>query len=518
MEKRENYLYYGDNIDILRNKIEKESIDLCYIDPPFNSKRNYNQIYNNIGKEDKAQTMAFVDTWEWDDVAIKGFNEIQGGSFPPKVADLLVGFQKILGNGSLLAYLTSMTLRINEIQRVLKNTGSFFLHCDPTASHYLKLICDAVFCSQGGDFLNEIVWCYKSRPQSKKYFGKKHDIIFWYSKSSDYYFDWKSVVRSLSESTKKKYRLIDKKGRLYRLQGRGITGSPIKSAKDVDQKWELTNPELVVRDYLDKKVGVALEDWWYIEIINQSAKERLGYPTQKPLELLKRIIKCTTKEGDIVLDCYCGCGTTVDAAEELKRKWIGVDITYNSISLIEYRLMNTYNNDVNYKLFGIPRDIESAKALAERSDSTRKEFEKWAILTFTKNRAMINEKKGGDGGIDGRARIHDKDEWKDVLFSVKSGKYTIDMVRAFRDTITSNNAICGFMIVMEKPTKGMIQISKEMGNYKGTYVKEIPKMQFIMVSDIIDMTAEYPFLEFTMDVIKKAEKKEIGEEFDFDSD
>jgi len=157
MEKRENYLYYGDNIDILHNKVDKESVDLCYIDPPFNSKRNYNQIYNNIGKEDKAQTIAFVDTWEWDETAIKGFNEIQEGSFPVKAADLIISFQKILGNGSLLAYITSLTIRINEIHKVLKKTGSFFIHCDPTASHYIKLICDSLFCSQGGDFLNEII-------------------------------------------------------------------------------------------------------------------------------------------------------------------------------------------------------------------------------------------------------------------------------------------------------------------------------------------------------------------------
>jgi site-specific DNA-methyltransferase (adenine-specific) len=480
-----NYLYYGDNLDILRNKIEKESIDLCYIDPPFNSKRNYNQIYNNIGKEDRAQTTAFIDTWEWDEVAIKGFSEIQSGSFIPKVADLLIGFQKILGNSSLLAYLVSITLRVNEIQKVLKKTGSFFLHCDPTASHYLKLVCDSIFCSQGGNFLNEIIWCYGSGGASPRHFSKKHDVIFWYSKNNDdYYFDVDSVREPYSSPEKSMTPKKSKSGKMY----------------------EKMNP-----------LGRIPFDWWKIPVLTNSTKERLGYPTQKPLELLRKIIKCTTKENDIVLDCYCGCGTTIDAAEELKRNWIGVDITYNSISLIEHRMMSSYNNDVNYKLFGIPRDLESAKALAERSDSTRKEFEKWAILTFSKNRAMVNEKKGGDGGIDGRARIHDKNEWRDVLFSVKSGNYTIDMVRAFRDTIKTNNAICGFMIVMEKPTKGMLQIAKEMGYYKGTYVKEIHQMQFIMVQDIIDMTAEYPFLEFTMDVIKTAETKEEDEaEFEFD--
>ncbi|MDR0464494.1 MAG: site-specific DNA-methyltransferase [Treponema sp.] len=496
MEKRENYLYYGDNIDILRNKIDKESVDLCYIDPPFNSKRNYNQIYNNIGKEDKAQTIAFVDTWEWDEAAIKGFNEIQSGSFPVKAADLIISLQKILGNGSLLAYLTSLTIRINEIHKVLKKTGSFFIHCDPAASHYIKLICDSVFCSQGGDFLNEIIWHYKRYTAKSGRFQRLHDVIFWYSKGINYTFN--DIREGYGEKSGKKdsHYKQDVEGKWYR--------------------WQKRKGKEPYKIYLSE--GRRVGDVWEIPIINASARERLGYPTQKPIELLKKIIKFASNENDTVLDCYCGCGTTIDAAEELKRKWIGVDITYNSICLIEYRMMSTYNNDVSYKLFGIPRDIESAKALAERTDSTRKEFEKWAILTFTNNRAMINEKKGSDGGIDGKARIHDKDGWKDVLFSVKSGNYTIDMVRAFRDSINVNNAICGFMIVMEKPTKGMIQISKELGSYKGTYVKEIPKMQFIMVQEIIDKTAEYPFLEFTMEVIKKAEKKEIEEEFEFDDD
>ena len=191
-EKRDmNKLYYGDNLEILQHKIDPDSIDLCYIDPPFNSKRNYNQIYNRVGKEDRAQAQAFTDTWVWDDHAISGHKEILAndcGRFQAPLVELIKGLDAILGKGSLLAYLVSMSLRITEIQRVLKDTGTFFLHCDPTASHYLKLILDAVFCSQGGDFLNEIVWCYSQGGKSKRCFGRKHDVIFWYSKSDNYVF------------------------------------------------------------------------------------------------------------------------------------------------------------------------------------------------------------------------------------------------------------------------------------------------------------------------------------------
>jgi DNA modification methylase len=226
-----------------------------------------------------------------------------------------------------------MTIRLIEMRRILKPTGSIYLHCDPTASHYLKIVMDSIFGHK--NFRNKIVRCYKSRPQSKRYFGKKHDIILFYSKKDNYYFDWQTVTRPLSETTIKKYRLSDDAGRKYRLEGRGITGSPIRSAKDVDPKWEETNPELVVRDYLDGKIGVALEDRWQIDIINQSSKERLGYPTQKPLALLEIIVKASSKENDVVFDPFCGCGTTIEAAIKNHRQWIGCDIAIHSIKLIQ---------------------------------------------------------------------------------------------------------------------------------------------------------------------------------------
>lgn len=174
-------LYYGDNLDVLRNHIPADSVDLCYIDSPFNSKRNYNQIYNNIGTEDKAQAQAFVDTWTWNKRADEGFREIltnENGIFTAQTVDLIKGLHIVLKKKDLLAYLVSMTLRINEIYRVLKPTGSFYFHCNPTASHYLKLILDAIFLPQGGEFQNELVWSYKSGGASPKRFARKHDIIF----------------------------------------------------------------------------------------------------------------------------------------------------------------------------------------------------------------------------------------------------------------------------------------------------------------------------------------------------
>jgi len=217
-----NHLYYGDNLEVLRKYIHDESIDLCYIDPPFNSKRNYNQIYNNVGKEDAAQAQAFVDTWTWDELAIKGLKEIVGnerGLLSSQTINLVLGLEKVIGMGSLLAYLISITLRVVEIHRVLKSTGSFYLHCDPTSSHYLKLVLDSVFCSQGGDFKNEIIWCYSHGGKSKRHFGRKHDVIFYYSKTTKYKFNpdrIKIQMRSGKESFGGKLE-VDEDGRQYRL-------------------------------------------------------------------------------------------------------------------------------------------------------------------------------------------------------------------------------------------------------------------------------------------------------------
>jgi len=371
-----NLLYYGDNLQILRDYIKDKTIDLVYLDPPFKSNKDYNVLFaEQNGSRSAAQIKAFEDTWEWNTIAAAAYQEIveDGG----KVSQAMQAFRTFLGESDMMAYLAMMASRLVELHRVLKPTGSIYLHCDQTASAHLRLLMDAVFGVQ--NFRNDIVWCYKSRPQSKKYFGRKHDNLLFYSKSEQYSFNWKSVVRELSEETTKKYRHTDEKGRKFRLQGRGIKGSPVRSQKDVAMTWEKKHPELVVRDYLDEKIGVAREDWWAdIDILNQAANERLGYPTQKPEALLERIIEASSKKNDIVLDPFCGCGTTIAAAQKLNRKWIGIDITPLAVALMKYRLENMFGEKIRktYEVIGEPVSLPDAETLAANDPY---QFQWWAL-------------------------------------------------------------------------------------------------------------------------------------------
>lgn len=523
-----NKIYYGDNLDVLRRYIEKESVDLCYIDPPFNSKRNYNQIYNNIG-EDKAQAQAFIDTWSWDNSAIKGLSEIKtnyNGIFTEQIIDLITGLEKVLKKGALLSYLVSMTLCIAEIHRVLKPTGSFYLHCDPTASHYLKLVLDAIFCAKGGDFLNEISWCYSERGISKTTYNKKHDVILFYSKmTGKHVFNYQSIVEEYSESTKKKFKHIDKDGRQFRLRGRNVPeAGNLRRKTDISLKDEC---EYTYRQYLDESKGVLAKDWIEIAFLNQAAKERLGYPTQKPEALLEIFIKASSNEGDIVLDAYCGCGTTVAVAEKLNRHWIGIDITYQSIALILKRLERQFGRDFTQDIFdkntkaikqpatlevnGAPKDFESAVALAnKKDDKTRKEFEKWLVLISTKNRAMINEKKGGDGGIDGIAYVphNQAGENRKVIFSVKSNiKLSPTVIRDLNGTIEREGAVCGVLLTLY-PMPNLVKESKQYGYYHNDFTKrDYLKIQVISVEDVFNgKEINLPNFDINDQLLKNAER------------
>jgi site-specific DNA-methyltransferase (adenine-specific) len=487
-----NKLFYGDSLEMLRKHILPESVDLCYIDPPFNSKRDYNQIYNNIGKEDKAQSVAFVDTWEWNTRAEDEYTQIsanQNGLFTKQTSDLIIGLYQILGRGSLLSYLVSMTLRINEIHRVLKPTGSFYLHCDPTAGHYLKIMLDAVFCGHGGAFKNEIVWSYKRYTAKSKKFQSLHDTVFWYTKSSDFTFnEIREEYGDKSGKMDSHYKL-DEDGKWFR--------------------WQKRKGREPYKIYLSD--GRRVGDVWEIPIINASAKERLGYPTQKPEALLERIIKASSNEGDVVLDAFCGCGTTVAVAQRLGRKWIGIDISYHSISLIEKRLTESYGDDImdSVTTGGIPRDMEAATALANKKDDRlRKEFEKWAVLTYSGNRAIINDKKGKDYGIDGSMPIPESNGgFKDVLFSVKSGKVSASMIRDFRGVIERENAAAGYFITLKTPTKDMTREAAAAGVYRSDYLPQpIDKLKIVMIEDV--MKGERLRLPRMAEVIKKAKVAE----------
>jgi DNA modification methylase len=353
-----NKLILGDNLEILR-AMESETVDLIYLDPPFFSNRDYEVIWG-----DEGEVRSFQDRWA----------------------------------GGIDHYIAWLKERVIEMHRVLKPTGSIFLHCDWHANAEIKVdILNKLF--GRNNFRNEIVWCYKTRPQSKKYFGRKHDSIFFYSKTEKYTFHWDCVARSLSDVTISKYKLKDEDGRLYRLEGRGLKESPIRSAKDVGPKWEKTNPELVIRDYLDEKTGVALEDWWNIDTINQNSKELIGYPTQKPVALLERIIKCASNEGDLVLDPFMGGGTTIAVADKLNRHWIGIDQSVQAVKVTELRLhqqtdlfTSLYANSYTLQLHKYDYDLLRNKDAFE--------FESWIIGQFG---GTPHGKKGGDAGIDGTA-------------------------------------------------------------------------------------------------------------------
>jgi len=479
---KNNTLYYGDNLEVLRKYIRSETIDLCYIDPPFNSKRTYNQIYNNIGTEDRAQSQAFIDTWTWDGHAIEGHQEIldnNGGRFTKQTIELIKGLYNVLGKkGSLLAYLISMTLRITEIQRVLKPTGSFYLHCDPTASHYLKLIVDGIFVPNGGDFRNEIIWSYETGGIPKCDFSRKHDVIFRYTKSKDWTFNAKEVMEPRSDEV------------LRRI----ATGNPSATRST----GQVRHPSDVFR----------------IPSINAMAKERLGYPTQKPEALLERIIKSSSNEDDTVLDAYCGCGTAIAVAQELKRKWIGMDITYQSIALVLRRLEDHFGKDVvnSVKLDGIPRDMESAQALANKKDDrVRKEFEKWAVMTYTTNRAVISQKKGADAGIDGIAyfRTNNEDNAK-IILQVKSGGVKRGDIATLHGDMQREGAAMAVFITLESPTAPMVSEAKATGLYHHDLMdRNYDAIQIVTIQDMIE-NGKVLDIPMSLDVLRKAQLKAAG--------
>ena len=469
-------IYYGDNLEILRRYVRDESVALCYIDPPFNSKRTYNQIYNNLGEEDTAQVEAFVDTWNWDDSANAGFTEIlsdQEGRFNSQTVDLINGLQTVLGKGSILAYLVSITLRAVEIRRVLKNDGSFYLHCDPTASHYLKVLLDTIFVPSGGDFQNEIVWNYATGGAPKSRYARKHDIILFYTKSDSFLFNSNAIREPRTEKSLKR--------------AQNPKGARISA------------------DNADKLPT----DVFQIQALNPMAKERMGYPTQKPEALLERIILASSNEGDVVLDAYCGCGTTVAVAERLNRSWIGIDITYQSISLILRRLEGQYGADLANQVIlnGIPRDMESAKALAlKKDDRVRKEFEKWAILTYSANRARINDKKGGDLGIDGVAyfMISAAQNAK-CVFQVKSGKVGRGDISKLNNDRAREGAELAVFITLLPSTQGMRDEASAAGLYQHPLMgRSYPRIHIVTVEEIVLGGARLE-LPMTQEVVKHAE-------------
>ena len=308
--------------------MNSESVDLIATDPPFNKGRDFHATPDSL-----ASGASFQDRWSWEkDVHQEWIDQITDDF--PLVMNVIQGSRNSYGD-DMGAFLCFMAVRLLEMRRVLKSTGSIYLHCDPTASHYLKELLDAVFGRK--NFVNEIIWCYNIGGRiSRRTYGRRHDIILFYTKSSMYTFNWDKVLNDWDEKGRAKFRHQDEQGRRYRLIGRFLKGSPIKGHRDVSPEWERTHPELVQRYYM--KAGKAQVDFWNIDPINQRSPERLGYPTQKPLALYGRIIKASSNEGDMVLDPFCGCATTLVAAEKKKRQWVGIDIWNKAEDAVVERL------------------------------------------------------------------------------------------------------------------------------------------------------------------------------------
>jgi DNA modification methylase len=509
-----NQLYYGDNLDILRKYIGDESVDLCYIDPPFNSNRHYNQIYNNIGEDDIAQSHAFVDTWSWGTQAEDYLNEIYTQSqCSRELAETVKSFEKILKKGAMLSYLVNMAVRIQEIWRVLKPTGSFYLHCDPTASHYLKILLDSIFCSRNGSFNNEIIWRRHYSHNDGKKFGCIHDTIFYYTKSKNYVYHRQHIPYD-TDYIEKNYNNIDSAGRRFRSvsmngagQGQAMYFGEKLLQPPQGRHWIWTQERINTaikegiiyfsshgipryKQFLDEMEGIPIQDTWTdFYGLSSHDKERLGYATQKPLALLERIIKTSSNKGDVVLDAFCGCGTAIDAAHLLKRHWIGIDITYQAISLILKRLSDRYGKKIINKIeiSGIPRDMDAATALAQKQDDRlRKEFEKWAILTYSNNLAKINDKKGSDKGIDGVVYLTNGT----ALFSVKSGHTTVKDVRDLRGVMDREKAVAGVLLTLNEPTKPMREEAASLGNIPDLpghkFPRKTPKLQIVTIEQILN--------------------------------
>lgn len=509
-----NTLFYGDNLDILREYIPDESIDLVYLDPPFNSNRNYNVLFKDeSGKDSEAQIAAFTDTWHWSYTAEQTYNDLVTDA-PQRISTVVEALRTSIGTNPMTAYLVMMTARLVELHRILKATGSLYLHCDPSASHYLKVVLDALFGPER--FMNEIIWKRTSAHSSAKRYGPVHDTILFYSKSDN--FVWTPQYEAFDSSyLASHYRNKDVDGRSYTLSD--LTGAGIRNG-ETGQVWRGFNPTqkgrhwrvpptqldaldtqgLIywpekggwprLRRYLDAGQGVPLQDvWTNITPINAQSLERLGYPTQKPLALLERIIKASSKPGDLVLDPFAGCGTTVVAAQMLDRHWIGIDVTHLSIALLKYRLKEMFP-DAGFKVIGEPEDIGAARQLAQ---DDRYQFQWWA-LSMVRARPLGGEqgskqgKKGSDRGIDGVINFIDDTtgKRKRVLVQVKSGHVKSGDIRDLRGTVEREGAEIGVFVTLEEPSSEMKREATTAGFYQSPgWGRNYPKIQILTIAELL---------------------------------
>ena len=503
----DNLLYYGDNLVVLRRHVDSESVDLVYLDPPFNSNASYNVLFaERDGTQAASQIKAFEDTWRWDEGAARAYEEVveAGG----RVSQAMQAFRTFLGDTDMLAYLAMMTPRLVELRRVMKDTATIYLHCDPTASHYLKMLMDSVFGPE--NFRNEIIWRRTSaKGLMTRRLPSNHDVILACQKSNEARWNASAIFQpydpeNLDEKTGGKYKHVDPDGRVYRLDNvtnpnpdrpnltyefMGMTKvwrwtkdrmEKARAAGLVVQTKPGTIPQL--KRYLHEQRGRPLGDVWTdISPLNSQAAERLGYPTQKPEALLDRIITASSNEGDTVLDPFCGCGTTIASAQKLNRRWIGIDITSLAITLIRHRLADSFGTTATYEVIGEPVSLPDAVKLAADDPY---QFQWWALGLV--GARPVEQKKGADKGIDGRTYFHEGDnrETKQIIFSVKAGKLHAPYVRDLRGVIERENAAIGVLLTLDEPTRAMRTEAASAGFYESPWGKHW-RLQILTIEDLL---------------------------------
>jgi len=558
-------LYYGDNLDILRRYIRDESVDLVYLDPPFNSAQNYNAFFHEKDGTDAAsQIHAFEDTWHWDIETKKAYDAVT--EQPGKVSDVMQAFYTFLGGNDMMAYLTMMAPRLVELRRALKPTGSLYLHCDPTASHYLKLLLDAVMGQN--NYRSEIIWKRTTTHSDSKRWSANNDTILFYSKADD--FTWNPpYAEHGDEYVADKYRFDDNDGRgaytldnmtspnprpnmMYEWKGHIWPDKGWRYSKEtmaqLDAEGRIWYPEDKdkrprLKRYLKEMSGTLMgTNWIDISPINSQAKERLGYPTQKPVALLERILKASSNPGDVVLDPFCGCGTTIDAAEKLGREWIGIDVTQLAISLIKNRLQDTYGSRLKFisggahalrvsgsapspnpsgasnetiahessrapvpttgassaapeagalpetslvRIIGEPTTPNEAATLAE---DDKYQFQWWALGLV--GARPVEQKKGADHGIDGKILFRDDPKAarpEQIIIQVKGGKTGVKDVRDLRGVLDREKAAIGILISLQPPTGPMETEAASAGFYEHKMNRQkYPRLQLRTVKELME--------------------------------
>jgi len=519
-----NMLYYGDNLDVLRRHVADETVDLVYLDPPFNSNATYNVLFaERNGSQAAAQIKAFEDTWRWDQAAAEAYQEtVEAGG---QVSQAMQAFRTFLGENDMMAYLAMMAPRLAELRRVLKPTGSIYLHCDPTASAHLRLLMDAVFGPDG--FLNEIAWERFNFHADSKRWGRLHDVLLMYAKVPGKH-TFLTQRRSYGEKYIASHFKADADGRLYRLDnalaaGQGpprvFFGKTLEPKPGTHWRWSQENIDRLTAEgrikltksgwptakrYLDEMPGHSIGDVWVdIPEINSQARERLGYPTQKPEALLERIIKASSNKGDIVLDPFCGCGTTIAVAQRLKRRWIGIDITHLAIGLMKHRLRDAFGERLVYRTIGEPTSLPDAATLAADDPY---QFQWWALGQV--GARPVEQKKGSDKGIDGRLYFHDEGEGgktKQVILSVKAGHTSVAHVRDLRGVLDREGAEIGVLITMQEATRPMRTEAAGAGFYASPWGTRHPRLQIMTVAELLGGKAiDMPPIRQVTKTFKKA--------------